>query len=65
MTAKEYVKSVYPKARKERHTTGTNETYYLIRNGNEFMYIADGKTESKAWVKAKEIIINNLKNKQQ
>ena len=49
MTAKEFVKERYPKARAERHRTGSNttfgETYWLIRNGRETMYIASGKSK--------------------
>lgn len=65
MTAKDYVKSKMPKAKAERHTSGKiaglKETYWLIRNGNENMYFAQGKTESNAWVKAKERIIEQDK----
>lgn len=61
MTAKEFVKERYPKARAERHRTGSNttygETYWLIRNGRETMYMASGKSESNAWVNAKKKIL--------
>lgn len=54
MTAKEFVKSKYPKARSERHKITHGKTYWLIRDGNAFMYMAEGETESKAWIKAKQ-----------
>jgi len=61
MTAKEFVKERYPKARAERQRTGSNttfgETYWLIRDGRETMYMAEGKTESNAWVNAKKKIL--------
>ena len=64
MTAKEYVKTRYPKSRAERHVEGKiiGKPYWLIRNGNETMYIAQGKSESNAWVNAKNrlILINNI-----
>jgi hypothetical protein len=63
MTAKEFVKSKYPKARAEKQITGGNtnfgEAYWLIRNGRESMYIASGKSESNAWVNAKKKIIES------
>jgi len=59
MTAKEFVKSKYPKAKKERHVTRDRRVYFLIRNGNDYMYLSSGDTESKAWVNAKEIILKS------
>jgi len=63
MTSKEFVLSKFPKARSERQKSGMikgmQRTYYLIRNGRETMYMASGDTESKAWKKAKEIIIES------
>ena len=56
MTAKEIVKEHMPKARAERQKTNRGETYWLIRNGRDYMYFAEGKTESNAWVNAKKII---------
>ena len=61
MTPKEFVKSKIPKARAERHTDGSivgaTTTYWLIRNGNENMWFAEGKSEAKAWASAKDRII--------
>lgn len=37
--------------------THFGETYWLIRNGRETMYIASGKSESNAWVNAKKRIL--------
>lgn len=33
MTAKEFVKSKIPKAKAERHVSGRQEVYWLIRDG--------------------------------
>lgn len=61
MTAKEFVKEKFPKARAERHVQGRiiglQKTYWLIRNGRETMYMSSGNTESNAWVNAKKMII--------
>ena len=61
MTAKEFVRERYPRARAEKQRTGSNttfgETYWLIRNGRETMYMASGKSESNAWVNAKKKIL--------
>ena len=61
MKAKEYVKQRMPKARAERHRTGSGtsygETYWLIRDGRNYNYFSEGKTESNAWVNAKKRII--------
>lgn len=60
MTAKEFVKEKYPRARVERHVQGMikglQEVYYLIRDGSATMYMASGKSESNAWVNAKKNI---------
>lgn len=57
MTAKEFVKSKFPKATAEKHVRGMikglKETYWLIRDGRNVMYMASGKSESNAWVNAK------------
>lgn len=57
MTAKEFVKARYPNAISEKQVKGmikgSQETYYLIRNGKN-TYIASGKSESNAWVNAKK-----------
>ncbi|MEK6884093.1 MAG: hypothetical protein AABY22_30975 [Nanoarchaeota archaeon] len=36
---------------------GLQEVYYLIKDGRNDMYMASGKTESKAWVNTKEFIM--------
>ena len=60
MTAKEFVQGKFPKAKAERHTkgriVGLTESYWLIRIGNNYMWFAEGKTESNAWVNAKKKI---------
>lgn len=61
MTAKEFVKSHYPRANKERHVGNDRKPYYLIRIGRESMWFASGDTESKAWVEAKKRIEVQLK----
>jgi len=67
MTAKQFVKNIYPNARAERQVSGMvkgmQEVYWLIRDGRATMYMAMGKTESNAWVKAKENIIKNQNTK--
>jgi hypothetical protein len=62
MTAKEYVKSHYPKARAERQIGNDKKVYWLVRPELHIMYIATGKTESKAWTNAKNIIEDKVKN---
>lgn len=61
MTVKEFVKSKMPKARAEKHKEGRikglQKTYWLIRDGMQTMYFAIGDTESKAWKRAKERIL--------
>lgn len=66
MTAKEFVKQHMPNARSERHVQGMikglNKPYWLIRNGRETMYfVSSDKSESNAWVKAKERILEQQK----
>jgi hypothetical protein len=56
MTSKDYVKRYYPKAKAERQKQNNGDVYWLIRDGNAYLYIASGKTESNAWVNAKEKI---------
>jgi hypothetical protein len=67
MTAKEFVKDRFPNAKAEKHIEGMImgliKPYYLIRGGRSYMYLSSGKTASNAWVKAKEHIINQEKNK--
>ena len=57
MTAKECVIEKMPTARAERHVAGRNEVYWLIREGRNYMYFSEGKTESKAWSNAKKKMI--------
>lgn len=56
MTAKQFVKSKHPTARSERQVGIDRKPYYLIRVLGEYMYIASGDTESKAWANAKKQI---------
>lgn len=62
MTNKEYVQNKLPNARAEKQVRGRikgmQETYYLIRDGVNKMYLASGKTEAKAWKEAREVIDN-------
>lgn len=64
MTAKEFVKERFPNARAEKQVQGMikgmQETYYLIRDGKNTMYMARGKSESNTWVNAKKNILNML-----
>lgn len=59
-TAKEFVQTHFPRARAERHKQGRikgmSKSYYLIRDGREYMYMASGDTEAKAWKQAKEVV---------
>ena len=61
MTAKEFVKDKMPNAIAERHKKGMikelQEVYYLIRERGQTMYVAEGNTESNAWVNAKKFLI--------
>lgn len=67
MTSKEFVKSKFPNARAERQVEGRikglQKVYYLIRDGRNTMYMASGKTESNAWVNAKNVILKQELNK--
>lgn len=59
MTSKEYVQSKLPKAKAERHRTNGpfGKPYWLIRDGNAYMYlVSSDKSESNAWVKAKTLL---------
>lgn len=59
MTAKEFVKSKYPKAKAEFHRENCpfGKKYWLIRDGREYFYMASSiKSESNAWVNAKKKI---------
>jgi hypothetical protein len=68
MTAKEFVLEKMPRARAERQVRGMikglQEVYWLIREGRNTMYFAQGKSESNAWVNAKKNIIE-LENQTQ
>ena len=60
MTSKEFVLQRVPNAKPERHVTGYGlfkSVYYLIRDGRNTMYLSEGETESKAWVNAKQRLI--------
>jgi hypothetical protein len=64
MKAKDFVLSRYPKARAERQVSGgrvkgMKKAYYLIRPELHVMYIGSGDTESKAWIDARDRIIEN------
>lgn len=61
MTAKKFVRERMPNARAERQVSGMikgmETVYWLIRDGRNTMYYAQGKTESNAWVNAKKKLI--------
>jgi hypothetical protein len=63
MTAKQFVRSKYPTARCEKHMQGKikaiQKPYYLIRVAGNTMYMAEGTSESNAWVNAKKYILEN------
>lgn len=62
MTNKEIVKAILPNAKQESHTTGfPRRRYYLIRNGREYMYIAEGETAAKAWKNALPVVLDIAK----
>lgn len=65
MKAKDFVKSKFPKAKAERHWTNRREVYFLIRDGRNTMYMAEGSTESKAWANAKVVVERTIKNVKQ
>ena len=58
MTAEEFVKEHYPKARVETHRTNgpLGDRYYLVRIGRETMWFSEGTSKSNAWVNAKKKI---------
>lgn len=68
MTAKEFVKERMPNAKVEWYYAfnikGFREKYWLIRDGNSYMYFAQGDSESNAWVNAKQKLIELEKIKQ-
>ena len=61
MTAKQFVLEKFPTARAERQVSGRikgiQTVYYLIRERGQTMYIAEGKSESNAWVNAKRFLL--------
>jgi hypothetical protein len=61
MTAKEFVLEKCPTARVERQVSGRikgmQTVYYLIRERGQTMYMAEGKSESNAWVNAKKFLL--------
>jgi len=63
MTAKEFVLQKHPTARAERRVSGRikglQEVYWLIREHGKTMYMAEGKSESNAWVNAKKQILED------
>lgn len=64
MKAKEFVKTHYPTAASERQTTNGGRHYWLIRERGKYMYMAEGETESKAWINAKNKIMHEIKTAQ-
>jgi len=62
MTAKEFVQQKCPTAMAERQVSGmikgVQRVYYLIRERGQIMYMAEGKTESNAWVNAKKFLMD-------
>lgn len=67
MTAKEFVKKEFPSAKAERHIEGKipglQKTYWLIRDGSCYWYMASGTSESNAWVNAKKFILGKKHEK--
>ena len=65
MKAKDFVLQKYPTARSERVVSGRvkgfKKVYYLIRERGEQMYLAQGTSESNAWVNAKNDILEEEK----
>ncbi len=60
MTAKEFVQEKCPTAMAERHVSGRikgfQKIYWLIRERGDSMYMAQGTSESNAWVNAKKYL---------
>lgn len=69
VSAKEFVKAHVPNANAEKQVQGRikglQKTYWLIRDGNSTMYMAEGDTEAKAWKAAMLRIVNNNIGRQQ
>ena len=62
MKNKDYVIDKMPNAKAERQVQGRikglQRVYWLIRDGRNTMYFAEGETEAKAWKSAKERIVS-------
>lgn len=66
MRAKEFVKMHHPTAKAESHKpNGFAPRYWLIREYGHFMYMADGTSESNAWVNAKKVVLKRLEKEKQ
>ena len=62
MSNKEIIQAILPNAKIESHTQGIlKQKYYLIRNGREYMPIADGETPAKAWKNALPYVLQRAK----
>lgn len=62
MSNKEIIQSILPNAKIESHTQGIfKKKYYLIRNGRETMYLAEGETPAKAWKNALPTVLKRAK----
>lgn len=61
MTAKEFVKSKFPRARAEKYQQGKirygSSTYYIVWSELRGQRLATADTEGKAWTAAKKNII--------
>jgi hypothetical protein len=68
VSAKEFVKAHVPNAKVEKQVQGRikglQKTFWLIRDGNSTMYMAEGDTEAKAWNAAMLKLVNNNIGKQ-
>lgn len=53
-TAKEYVKSIMPKAKSEKRTLPSGQEYFTIKDGS--LMFASSYSEEGAWKEAKKII---------
>ncbi|MCP4268759.1 MAG: hypothetical protein GY777_24795 [Candidatus Brocadiaceae bacterium] len=62
MKAKECVLQVLPNAKIERHKRNFGGSYYLVRNGNDYMWFSEGDTASKAWINARKRIDEEREN---
>lgn len=67
MTAKEFVRTLYPLAHAERfkYNGPGNRTYYLVWNrrlGQDRIRLSEGKTKSEAWSNARKHLEKTIKN---